>query len=42
MRTQEEIVARIKAKKKLDFLGFKCGIYYPCLDFEHAKEFFSG
>jgi len=39
MRTQDEIVARIKQQKAADFLGFETDEYYPYLDFQHVKDF---
>jgi hypothetical protein len=39
MRTQEEIVARIKVRRNIDFLGLETLFYYPYLDYIHAKEF---
>lgn len=38
-RTQEEIVARIKAVESEDFLGFRQEVLIPALDFEHARPF---
>jgi hypothetical protein len=39
MRTQDEIVARIKARKLKDIFGFETDMYLPFLDYAHAKEF---
>ena len=39
MRTQDEIVARIKARKDQDFFGFEVSEYVDYLDYTHAKEF---
>lgn len=39
MRTQKEIVVRLKARRSYDMLGFETDEYIPYLDFEHAKEF---
>ena len=39
MKTQEEIVARIKERQKEDVLGFEAICYLDGLDFEHAKPF---
>ena len=39
MRTQEEIVERIKKISEHDFFGFETSDLLCCLDFEHAKEF---
>lgn len=39
MRKQEEIIARVEAKKDNDLLGFETGIYYVFLDYEHAKKY---
>ena len=38
MKTQDEIVKRIKERKANDFLGFEIPIYMLALDFEHAKQ----
>lgn len=38
-RTQDEIVARIKARKEHDFFGFEVSEYVNYLDYAHAKEF---
>ena len=37
MRTQDEIVARIREKRS--FFGFDAEVLLPSLDFEHAVEF---
>ncbi len=39
MRTQDEIVARIRDRKEHDFLGFEVSEYIDYLDYAHAKEF---
>jgi hypothetical protein len=39
MRTQEEIVARINEREKIDFFGFERDDYLKRLDYEHAKPF---
>ena len=39
MRSQEEIVARLKARKKGDVFGWEWEEYLAHLDFEHAWEF---
>ena len=39
MRTQEEIVKRIKERKKNDMFGWEIGEYIDCLDYEQAKPF---
>lgn len=39
MKTQDEIVARIRTRKKHDFFGFETSEYLDYLDFAHAKEF---
>ena len=39
MRTQEEIVKRIEASKKDDFLGFQRSCLISFLDFAHAKAY---
>lgn len=39
MRTQDEIVARIKEVKKNDVFGFSQEVLLGSLDFEHAKPF---
>ncbi|GAH45300.1 unnamed protein product [marine sediment metagenome] len=39
MRTQDEIVARIRDRKEHDFLGFEVSEYLDYLDFAHVKEF---
>lgn len=39
MRTQDEIVARIRTRKERDFFGFETSEYLDYLDFAHAKEF---
>ena len=39
MRTQDEIVARIRERQPHDFLGFEVMEYWPYLDYEHAKPF---
>lgn len=38
-RTQDEIVARIRAVAVGDFLGFRQDVLLRALDFEHAREF---
>ncbi len=38
-RTQDEIVARIKARKPDDFFGFEVSQYMNFLDYDHAREF---
>lgn len=38
MRTQEEIVTRIREKRDVIF-GFEAEVLLPHLDYEHAKEF---
>lgn len=39
MRTQEQILDRIKEIKEEDFFGFATGVLVGYLDFEHAKPF---
>lgn len=39
MKTQDEIVARVKARKEHDFFGFEVSEYMDYLDYAHAKEF---
>ncbi len=39
MRTQDEIVARIKDRKEHDFLGFEVSEYIDYLNYAYAKEF---
>ena len=39
MKTQEEIVARIKERQEDDSFGFETTIYLDGLDFEHARPF---
>lgn len=39
MRTQEEIVERIKERQRHDLLGFEVDMYYGFLDYNYAKEF---
>ena len=39
MRTQNEIVNRIKNRENNDVFGFETGEYISFLDFEHAKPF---
>lgn len=39
MRTQDEIVARIKDRKDRDMFGFEVNEYVDYLDYAHAKEF---
>jgi hypothetical protein len=39
IRTQEEVVARIKRRKPLDPLGDETTDLICCLDFEHAKPY---
>ena len=39
MRTQQEIVARIRKRRDLDPYGFEWQIYLVYLDYAHAKEF---
>jgi len=39
MRTQDEIVARIRTRKEHDFFGFEVSEYVDYLDYVHAKEF---
>lgn len=39
MRTQDEIVARIRTRKEQDFFGFETSEYLDYLDYTHAKEF---
>ncbi len=39
MRTQEEIVARIKAREANDVFGFEVSEYVDYLDFEHAHPY---
>lgn len=39
MRTQAEIVERMKAIEKDDFCGFAQGVLLTALDYEHAKPF---
>ena len=38
-RTQDEIVARIKAVEADDYFGFRRDVLVHALDFEHAREF---
>lgn len=37
MRSQDEIVARIRAGEKDRFFGWDLEVLLPCLDFEHAR-----
>jgi len=37
MRTQDEIIARIKAREKDDFFGFETGDLIECLTFDAAR-----
>lgn len=39
IRTQDEIVERIRLREPKDYFGFEIGEYIAYLDFEHAKEF---
>lgn len=39
MKTQDEIVARIKDRKEHDVFGFEVSEYVDYLDYAHAKEF---
>jgi hypothetical protein len=39
MRTQDEILERIRERKDEDMLGFEWHEYVAYLDFDHAKEF---
>ncbi len=39
MRTQDEIVTRIKAREANDILGFEVLEYVDYLDFEHARPY---
>jgi hypothetical protein len=39
VRTQEEILQRIKDRKKLDFFGFETGVYIEALTYANAKEY---
>jgi hypothetical protein len=39
MRTQEEILARLREVSKEDFFGFSQEVLLGALDFEHAKPF---
>lgn len=39
MKTQDEIVARVRIRKEHDFFGFETSEYLDYLDFAHAKEF---
>lgn len=39
MRTQEEIVERIKERQRHDKLGFEVDMYYGFLGYNYAKEF---
>ena len=39
MRTQEEIVARVKERKTEDFFGFEISDYVTRLTFENAQQF---
>lgn len=39
MRTQDEIVARIRAVADTDLLGFRFEVLAVALDFEHARPF---
>jgi len=39
MKTQDEIVIRIRDRKEHDFFGFETSEYLDYLDFDHAKEF---
>lgn len=39
MRSQDEIVKRIRETKDTDFFGFGQEVLLQALDFEHAKEF---
>ncbi len=42
MRTQDEIVARIRDRRKHDLLGFEVSEYIDYLDYAHAKEYLKG
>lgn len=39
MKTQDEIVARIEARKEQDVCGFETHEYLPYLDYAHAKPY---
>lgn len=39
MRTQEEMVKRVKERKDEDMFGFETESILLCLDYDHAKEF---
>jgi len=39
MRTQDEIVERIKKREKDDLFGFETSCYINFLDYEHAKPY---
>jgi hypothetical protein len=39
VRTQEEILERMRAAEGEDILGFERGVLLQYLDFEHAREF---
>ena len=39
MRTQDEILARLKERADEDMFGFETDEYYTYLDWQHAKEF---
>jgi len=41
MRTQQEILDRIKSRKSEDFLAFEWPNYLKALTFKNAKQFFS-
>lgn len=41
-RTQDEIVARIEARKSKDVFGFEVSEYVDFLDFEHARQYLKG
>lgn len=39
MKSQDEIVARVEARKGEDVFGFEVSMYIPFLDYAHAKPY---